>query len=118
MGTRHHTMPTAMKPAPTELAAIPGRTRNEQILVCLDASQEGVWKIQLHEQRWAEGIGWYDQKVIELEPAQWRRLQQLVASPALARRVESDVPPATVPFPHRRPTPRSQSFSQPLADGA
>ena len=97
----------------TVLAEIPGKTRNEQILVCLAGPAGETWKIELHQQRWAEGIGWYDQKVISLEPSQWRSLQQLLASPPPVVPADAVEPPATVPFRHRQSAPQPHS----LADG-
>ena len=97
----------------TVLAEVPGKTRNEQLLVCLAGPAGETWKIELHQQRWAEGIGWYDQKVISLEPSQWRSLQQLLASPVRVVVADAAEPPATVPFRRRQQGPQSRS----LADG-
>lgn len=99
----------------TVIAEIPGSTRNEQLIVCLVESGGRGWKVELLDQRWAEGIGWYNQKVIDLEPAQWRALQQSFASHPQAAAMQTPLdPPATVPF-VRRPSP---PLPRSVADGA
>jgi hypothetical protein len=81
------------------LATLPGAAENHQLAVYLVRLPDGSSKLALHQQSWAEGIGWYDQKCLELAPEQFRQLRSL-AVPACrpGKQLQADGP-ATLPFP-------------------
>lgn len=81
------------------LAILPASADDERLVVYLVREADGSSKLSLRQQNWAEGIGWYDQKTLDLEPAQLRMLRSLGASVAPAR--HSSDAPATLPFPTR-----------------
>lgn len=83
----------------TFLANLPAAADDERLVVYLVRGADGSSKLSLRQQNWAEGIGWYDQKTLDLEPAQLRMLRSLGAPVAQAPR-SSDAP-ATLPFPAR-----------------
>jgi hypothetical protein len=89
--------------AQTVLATLPGSGPNERLLVAL-AQRGGRLMIELREQHYAEGIGWFDQRTMALEPRQFRQLQAVLGVKAAVFVEESaDEPlPATIPFPGPR----------------
>jgi hypothetical protein len=81
------------------LATLPGSNPADRLLVVLVHTRAGESQVVLRQQSWAEGIGWYDQKSLALDPQQLRRLKGVlgVRSPAPVRQ-DADAP-ATLPFP-------------------
>jgi hypothetical protein len=85
-------------PNETVVQQLPGSVPNERVLVCLRQS-DGRWSIALRQQHWAEGIGWYDQKVIQLDPRQWSALRGMFSGPQVKVVGLTEAPQRTIPFP-------------------
>ncbi len=83
----------------TILATLPGSGPHQRLQVALVQRRDGRLVIDLRDQHHAEGIGWFDQRTLTLEPRQWKQLQAVLGSSAPALAVEADIPPATIPFP-------------------
>lgn len=81
------------------LNTLPGSSDTERVVVVLVPLPEGGNKISLRQQNWAEGIGWYDQKCLDLEQEQFRQLRRGGASVHTARRSSDESEVATLPFP-------------------
>jgi len=84
--------------AQTVLATLPGSRPHQRLQVALAQGRDGSLVIDLREQHYADGIGWFDQRTLSLEPAQFKRLQAVLDLKAAAWD-EIDEPPATIPFP-------------------
>ncbi|MEO6808007.1 MAG: hypothetical protein ABI353_02715 [Isosphaeraceae bacterium] len=84
--------------ATTVLATLPGPGLNQRLQVALIQGDDGLM-IDLHEQHFAEGIGWFDQRSMMLEPWQFRQLQAVLGLKAAHVLDEVDEPRATIPFP-------------------
>ncbi len=87
--------------ARTILATLSGSGPHQRIEVGLVRRPDGRLAVDLCEQHHAEGIGWFDQRSMALDP---RQLRQLVAALdlkglALDAAVGADEAPATLPFP-------------------
>ncbi|CAN5859299.1 hypothetical protein BH23PLA1_BH23PLA1_10950 [soil metagenome] len=89
--------------ARTILATLPGSAPCQQLQVALEQQGVGELVISLVEQHYAEGIGWYDQRSLRLEPRQWQQLQAVLGSKRAASAIEADTDSAeacaTIPFP-------------------
>jgi hypothetical protein len=90
----------------TLLGMLPGTAPHQRLQVALMQRGDGRLTIDLREQHHADGIGWYDQRALELDPQQFRQLQAMlglkagraVADQASGPEAENDRP-ATIPFP-------------------
>jgi hypothetical protein len=62
---------------PTELilATLPGASDREQVVVCHVQTAEGS-RVELRQQSWGEGLGWFTQSSVQLEPHQVAGLRQ------------------------------------------
>lgn len=82
--------------AQTVLATIPGATARRRVQVVLVQRPDGQLSLSLRDQHYAGGIGWFDQRTLELEPCQLRQLRVVLGR---------DGPEAAtaVPRPHRDP---------------
>lgn len=85
----------------TILATLDGKGPFERLEIALVQDRAGRLCVDLREQHYAEKIGWFDQRRIELDP---RQLQQLQAVLDLKASSLGDVPAeaeaaATIPFP-------------------
>jgi hypothetical protein len=81
----------------TVLATIGGRGPAQRLQISLVHAEDGGLLIDLREQHHAEGIGWFDQRRLELDPRQFQQLQAVLGLKSVysaAREV-----PATIPFP-------------------
>jgi hypothetical protein len=87
----------------TVLATLGGRGPSQRLQVSLSQADDGRLLIDLREQHHAEGIGWFDQRRLELDPRQFQQLQAVLAlkSDSLSSAVEEE--PATIPFPGPAP---------------
>lgn len=87
--------------ARTVLAILPGSAPFQRLEVSLEQGDQGGLTIFLSEQHHAEGIGWFTQRSMQLEPRQWAQLQGVLGSGAAGMAIEADAetPPATLPFP-------------------
>lgn len=88
--------------AGSTLAILPGSRPERRVAVMLGQEPGGELTFELREQHYAEGIGWFDQRTMVLEPAQVRGLRQALGfgTPAagLVEQAAREVP-ATLPFP-------------------
>ncbi|MGE3808461.1 MAG: hypothetical protein AB7K24_27675 [Gemmataceae bacterium] len=83
------------------LAELPGAHEDERLLVSLLHDDQGGSRISLRQQSWADGIGWFDQKSLDLDPEQLRQLRAVLGwkqSQAEKPTDDSDRP-ATLRFP-------------------
>lgn len=61
------------------LGVVDGRTEHEKVEVVLSQGADGTRELRLILQGWGEGIGWYPQKTISLNPSQIGPLQRVLA---------------------------------------
>ena len=88
--------------ARTVLATLPGSAPYQRLQVALEQCSDGRLAIDLRQQHYAEGIGWFDQRTMSLDPVQFRQLQAVLGlKAALLDEVAAEVP-ATIPFPGPR----------------
>jgi hypothetical protein len=87
----------------TVLATLGGRGPSQRLQVSLCQADDGRLLIDLREQHHAEGIGWFDQRRLELDPRQFQQLQAVLGlqSESLSSAIEEA--PATIPFPGPAP---------------
>ncbi|MGE3821486.1 MAG: hypothetical protein AB7I30_18910 [Isosphaeraceae bacterium] len=96
----------------TVLGMIAGREPQQRLEVSLRQGGDGRLTIDLREQHHAEGIGWFDQRTLELEPSQLRRIQAMLGMGEARAWISDDeeAPRATIPFPGPSTvTPRRQA---------
>lgn len=72
------------KPEPILLAEIPSTDPDARIAVYLDV--EGESRLQLCQQNWAEGIGWFTQSAVELQTDQLAALRQALGAGSVSVR--------------------------------
>jgi hypothetical protein len=88
----------------TTLATLPGHAPHQRLRVGLVQGRDGRLSLELCEQDHAEGIGWFDQRTLRLDPQQLRQLKAVLC-PAIAALTDEPCdgsePPATIPFPGR-----------------
>lgn len=99
--------------ARTVLAVIAGSRPHERLELALNQRTDGRLVVELREQHHAEGLGWYDQRGFELEPAQLRQIQAVLGQHSAGSRLShgleiEDAPPSTLPF----PGPSGQEFKR------
>ncbi len=87
----------------TVLATLSGKGPSQRLEVSLSQGDDGRLLIDLREQHHAEGIGWFDQRRLELDPLQFQQLQAVLGlkSDLLDAAIREE--PATVPFPGPAP---------------
>lgn len=83
----------------TILGTLSGPAPRERLQVELVQRRDGRLVIDLRQQHYAEGIGWYDQRGIELDPRQLRQLQAMLGAQAPRIEAELDASPVLLPFP-------------------
>lgn len=103
-------------PAHTILATLPGSGPHQRVQVALHQKPDGGLQIELRDQHFGEGIGWFDQRTMSLEPRQWQQLQALLGTKATSDVLneQADATPATLPF----PGPRTKDPRRPAASDA
>jgi len=81
----------------TLLATLPGSTERERVLVVHIHGSE-TSRMELRQQSWGEGVGWFTQSSVELAPQQVGQLRLALGSaPARVRgSVASPAPAASV----------------------
>lgn len=60
----------------TVLATLPSSSDRERVLVVLCHAPSGNTQLELRQQSWGEGLGWYTQSSVQLEPEQVASLRQ------------------------------------------
>ncbi len=103
--------------AKTTLATLADSTPDRQLEVCLEQRGDGHTTVTLNEQHYAEGLGWYNQRSIRLEPQQWSQLQAVLGSKLPETRRAASViadgpPPISLPFPGLRPEPADRPAAE------
>ncbi len=81
------------------LATLPGSSPGDRLLVVLVHTKAGRSQIVLRQQSWAEGIGWYDQKSMALEPHQLRQLKAVLGCHSFSHQPDGPDAAAILPFP-------------------
>jgi hypothetical protein len=87
----------------TVLATLGGKGPSQRLEVSLSQGEDGRLLIDLREQHHAEGIGWFDQRRLELDPLQFQQLQAVLALKSEELDASILEVPATVPFPGPAP---------------
>jgi hypothetical protein len=59
----------------TTLATLAAASETERVVLMLVAKTDGS-VVELRQQSWGEGVGWYTQHSVELEPRQLAELKQ------------------------------------------
>jgi hypothetical protein len=89
--------------ARTVLATLPGGGPDQRLQVSLAQRGDGRLSIVLCEQHYAEGIGWFDQRTMGLEPRQLRQLQAVLGMKAdVIEEAEAEAP-VILAFPTSHP---------------
>ena len=68
---------------PKVLAQLDGENTKEKIDLVLRHTEEGSMALEVRSLRWGQGVGWYTQKTIVLDPGQVKRLASLLRRAAL-----------------------------------
>lgn len=94
-------------PGRTVLTTLSGSAPHERLQVALKQQRGGRVVLELSQQHYAEGIGWYDQRGLELDPRQLRQLQSILGGSPAFNVMNDERAPAILPFPgpvHHAPT--------------
>jgi hypothetical protein len=88
------------------LATVAGSRANQRLVVSIVQSESGQTTIEIQEQHHGEGVGWFDQRTLALDPRQWQQLQSILgaAPEAASIAAEAGRAPDVVPF-HAAPPP-------------
>jgi hypothetical protein len=90
------------------LATIPGAREDEQLEVALCQIPGEGSKLELRQQTWGEGIGWYTQSRVRLDPQQVGELRGVLGFGASANRKAERLPAKeALPQEFSRVAPRS-----------
>lgn len=78
----------------TILSTIPGSSTDEQLVVVMCRSVERDSYIEIRQQSWGEGIGWFTQSTVKMEPHQVGQLRNTLGhTPANSRPPAFKLPP-------------------------
>jgi hypothetical protein len=81
-----------MSPPPeTTLTTIPA-SETERLLVVLVQSPEQGSRIELRQQSFSKGIGWFTQSTVQLEPSQVAALRNALGTSASGKRSATTLP--------------------------
>src|SRR3954453_9615760 len=94
----------------TVLATLPDSTSSRRLQVVLVRRHDGRIVFGLREQHYSTGIGWFDQRAVELEPRQWCQLGGFLGRGGIGHRPVEAEPPVLLPF--RSPAPDRGSGSK------
>ncbi|HTN77721.1 MAG TPA: hypothetical protein VL096_20830 [Pirellulaceae bacterium] len=81
----------------TVLATLPGSSDRERLVVVLAHSASGSTQVELRQQSWGEGLGWYTQSSVQLEPSQVAGLRQSLGLGGSFAQVRTAAFPASGP---------------------
>ena len=73
----------------TALGTLEGAGPSERMLVALKQAGDGSVAIELLQQHYGEGIGWFNQRSMTLDPRQWQQLQTLLGKSKPAEQFEA-----------------------------
>ncbi len=84
-----------------EIATLAGATPGKRLVLALEGPDcSGASRVLITEQDHAEGIGWFDQRSLTLDPAQWAQLRGLLSTvDREIGRLEVSERRMTIPFP-------------------
>jgi hypothetical protein len=83
----------------TVLATLPDSSSTRRLQILLVRSHDGRIGFSLREQHYSARIGWFDQRVLELDPRQWQQLQGFLGRGGPSSDSSEIEPPALIPFP-------------------
>src|SRR4051794_10945595 len=86
----------------TVLAHLDGGSPQDRLQVALVQRGDGRLAIDLCQQHYAEGIGWFDQRSLALDPRQLRQLQAVLGLKAQAIEAAEAETLMSLPFPGPR----------------
>jgi hypothetical protein len=89
--------------ARTRLAMLPGSAPCERLEVNLVQDGDGRLRIELRQQHYGEGVGWFDQRTIALDGQQWQALQVILGGHRFGSVETEPVTRDVIPFPGPRP---------------
>lgn len=70
-----------MQPTETILSAIPALSDKDRLIVVLVQSAEGS-RLELRQQSYGEGVGWFTQSTVQMEPGQVAQLRNSLGQAA------------------------------------
>lgn len=85
-------------PVEVTLAVIPGSVDGERLLVAHRHDSRGS-RIELRQQTWGEGIGWFTQNSVPLEPQQLAQLRATLGATETSSARRSAFAPSARPAP-------------------
>ena len=71
------------------LAAIPGGSENERVLIVLRQQGPFQRQVEMRQQSWSDGIGWFTQNTIHLECDQVDELRYALATAAASTKKQA-----------------------------
>jgi hypothetical protein len=82
------------------LATIAGTRPNQRLLVAIAQGDDGRTTIELREQHYGEGVGWFDQRTVTLDPREWQQLQTILGAAPESASIAAEAArvPAVIPF--------------------
>jgi hypothetical protein len=84
------------------LATLDSDHADERIQVVLNRRPDGASTVSLVQQSWAESLGWYTQKAMDLSPEQVRQLRSALGTPTAGKvttHISPDRPAVSIPHP-------------------
>ena len=73
------------EPMETILATLPGASDDERMVVLLRNTPAEGSQIELCQQTWGEGVGWFNQTSVQLQPHQVAQLRTVLGTGPVAR---------------------------------
>ena len=68
----------------TVMAMIPGTQAEERLMLVLIQGTQRSSRLELRQQSWGEGVGWFTQSTIEVQPAQVAGLRNALGTGTVA----------------------------------
>lgn len=85
------------------LTTLPGESPDRRVSVAVVRGGDGTSRFLLNEEHYAEGIGWYGQRALELDSTQLRALQAFLRHREEPAGAEDRDEVATIPFAEAQP---------------
>jgi hypothetical protein len=82
------------------LGQLEGENQKEKVELILRQTAEGQAGLEVRSLRWGQGVGWYVQKTIILDPTQVQRLDRLLRRASIVSR-KGGKSGKVIPFPPR-----------------
>jgi hypothetical protein len=80
----------------TVLATLPGASDRERVLVVMAQGADGS-HVEIRQQSWGEGYGWFTQSTVQLEPSQVAGMRQALGLGGAFSQVRVSAFPASGP---------------------